>query len=185
MSSLPPPQPDSDFASALEAERARLRAFAVGLCARDLHLAEDVVQEALARAWRYRGSFSAQRARGEGHDRAHDTPHEATRESPGDPALGPWLRRIAFRCFCDLRERRVPHRSLEEDAPAREVPVAQLRDELDWALGGLSERERDIVLRFHGRRESVREIAAGLGMAEGTVKSHLHRARRKMAGRRK
>jgi RNA polymerase sigma-70 factor (ECF subfamily) len=180
MSSLPPLQPDADFAAALEAERARLRAFAVGLCARDLHLAEDVVQEALARAWRYRASFSSQRAPDEGRDR----PRDASREVQDGLSLGPWLRRIAFRCFCDLREQRLPHRSLDEDAPAREAPIAQLRDELDWALGGLSERERDIVLRFHGRRESVREIATGLGMAEGTVKSHLHRARRKMAGRR-
>lgn len=153
------PEIDAAFLAALERERAQLRAFLAGLCRGDVHFAEDLVQESLTRAWRYRASFD------------------------GRAALGPWLRQIAFRVYLDGRGRRAQHVELVEEPAGREVPLAQLRDELEWALAGLSERERDVVLRFHGHGESVAEIAAALGRPEGTIKSDLHRARRKMAGR--
>ena len=48
-------------------------------------------------------------------------------------------------------------------------------------LDGLSRNERDVLIRFHCHEESILEIARSLGKPEGTVKSLLHRARRKLA----
>jgi DNA-directed RNA polymerase specialized sigma24 family protein len=37
-----------------------------------------------------------------------------------------------------------------------------------------------VVERFHTQGRPIPEIAAEMGIPEGTVKSHLHRARRRM-----
>ncbi|MBL1215979.1 MAG: RNA polymerase sigma factor [Planctomycetes bacterium] len=51
---------------------------------------------------------------------------------------------------------------------------------LDRALSGLGKIQREIILLFHQQDWSISEIAEYLDMPEGTIKSHLHRARRKM-----
>jgi RNA polymerase sigma-70 factor (ECF subfamily) len=51
---------------------------------------------------------------------------------------------------------------------------------LDVALDALTERQREIVLLFHQQNWPITDIAEHLGMPEGTVKSHLHRARKRM-----
>jgi len=126
--------------------------------------AEDALQEVLARAWRYRASFEEERA------------------------LGPWLRRAALRVVLDRREARdrAP-RAIELDpaeVPARaHVDGAAQREQLERMLGPLSPIEREVLLRFHQREESVAEIAGALALPEGTVKSHLWRARRRIGER--
>ena len=122
--------------------------------------ADDLEQEVVARALRYRHAFDPGRA------------------------LGPWLRRTAFRAFLDQRERdsRAPAALGDEHAL-----VAPARDELEapdyvrHLLDRLAPLERAALVRFHQRGESVREIAHALDLPEGTVKSHLHRARRRLA----
>ncbi len=47
-------------------------------------------------------------------------------------------------------------------------------------LQSLSETQREIVLLFHQQDWSINDISQYLDMPEGTIKSHLHRARRKM-----
>lgn len=51
---------------------------------------------------------------------------------------------------------------------------------LEVALDSLSLVQREIVLLFHQQEWPIEEIAHHLSMPEGTVKSHLHRARRRM-----
>ena len=122
--------------------------------------AEDVAQEVVARALRYRESYDESRA------------------------LWPWLRRIAEHVLHSQRAQRARQPlALEEDPSAlrdgTEIPAA--REELAQRLAVLRPIERDVLLRFHQRNESVREIAAAMGLPEGTVKSHLSRARRRLA----
>ena len=65
------------------------------------------------------------------------------------------------------------------------------RETLSWAdlmefallLAALTEREREVLMRFHAGGESVALIAASLALPEGTIKSHLHRARKKLVQR--
>lgn len=54
------------------------------------------------------------------------------------------------------------------------------RDAIGRALQQLSEEQRQIILLFHQQEWPITLIAQYMSMPEGTVKSHLHRGRRKM-----
>jgi RNA polymerase sigma-70 factor (ECF subfamily) len=54
------------------------------------------------------------------------------------------------------------------------------RQAIDLALARLSPEQREIIILFHQQEWSIVQIAEYLNMPEGTVKSHLHRGRRKM-----
>ena len=122
---------------------------------------EDLSQEVVARALRYRASF--------------------------DPARGvwPWLRRTADNVLRDQHIAAVRRPLLQEDldpaAPAR-PEVAELRDEIARILAPLTSRERDVLIAFHQRGLSVRAIAEERSVPEGTIKSLLSRARKRLAG---
>lgn len=53
-------------------------------------------------------------------------------------------------------------------------------DAIGRALMELNEDQREIVVLFHQQEWPIARIAGFKGMPEGTVKSHLHRGRRKM-----
>lgn len=137
----------------------RIRAFLRRLCGSAVDI-DDLLQDVMERALRYRHSYD---------------PENGTLES--------WLLKTAFRRFLDQREQagKRPRTNAEIDCAAPEADIVDLRDEVGHALRQLSPIEQDIVLRFHHRSETIAEIARSLGMPEGTVKSHLHRARRKLA----
>lgn len=65
-------------------------------------------------------------------------------------------------------------------ATARRESLTNLRSMIDEALKVLTPLQREIVLLFHQQTWPITEIAIHLAMPEGTVKSHLHRARRRM-----
>lgn len=158
----------ADAARTLEArlldELPRLREFVRKLVRQTRHASDvdDIVQEVAARALRYRSSFDAERE------------------------LAPWLCKTALRVFLDRRDRAQRESTDDSDAELadRTDPMQALADRDDVArlLATLTKIERDVLTRFHLRGESVREIAASLKLPEGTIKSHLHRARNKLAG---
>ena len=118
---------------------------------------DDLVQEVMARAWRSRTTFAADRG-----------------------TLDAWLSRITFRVYLD--HRRTPAASptlAEEPATCAPGPLAQAaaREKLQWLLGRLSSRERGVLLRFHRDGRSVAALAAADAVPTGTIKSLLHRAR--------
>ena len=155
MTSLP--TEDGAFSALLAAHRARMLAFLRRLCGAD---AEDVLQDTLARVWRYRQRL--------------------------DPAGNPeaWLLQAAFRAFLD--HRRLRQRDPEaDDATVRAAtrdqtcPV-ETRDEIEQGLARLRPLERTLLLAFHAQGCSLRELARAHRLPLNTVKSHLHRARRKL-----
>jgi RNA polymerase sigma-70 factor (ECF subfamily) len=156
-----PAEPAHPLAHLLPAEEPALRRFVRSLRVPDGEV-DDLVQEAFARAWRSRDSWAPER-----------------------PA-GAWLRKIAARAWIDLRARRARQPgALAEDLTDPRADPAPLRDDLEAALRRLPAQEREILLRFHQRGDALREIADELGMPLNTVKSHLHRARQRLAeGRR-
>jgi len=129
--------------------------------------AEDVAQEVAARALRYRSGFD------------------------GERALWPWLRRLAERVLSDQHasRRRRAEREVALDLEGASEPEAgptavcplEARDEVERLLARLGPIEREVLLRFHQLEQSVRAIASELALPEGTVKSHLSRARRRLA----
>ncbi len=148
------------------AELPHLRSFLSRLAGGRASETDDLVQEVVARALRYGRTFDRSRA------------------------LRPWLRSMAFRTFLDQRGQEQRHkaststveqqRALEDSAPPTGAEL-ESREEVASLLARLPAMQADILQRFHARGESVRDIARELSLPEGTVKSHLHRARRKLA----
>ncbi|MDX2116058.1 MAG: RNA polymerase sigma factor [Planctomycetota bacterium] len=69
----------------------------------------------------------------------------------------------------------------EPSAPAMAGEERQkTRECLDKALAGLNEEQRQIMLLFHQQEWSISQISEYMSMPEGTIKSHLHRGRKKM-----
>lgn len=66
-----------------------------------------------------------------------------------------------------------PHGRVLERLDAEALPLAE-------ALAGLAPDERDVLLLYACEELTYEEIAETLGVAVGTVRSRLHRARRKV-----
>lgn len=60
--------------------------------------------------------------------------------------------------------------------PEREVDIAELRHEVDQALAGLPDQERQVLQLAYHEQLSQSEIAARLGWPLGTVKTRTRRA---------
>jgi RNA polymerase sigma-70 factor (ECF subfamily) len=103
-----------------------------------------------------------------------------------------WLFTIAKRLYVNSIQKRRPaydsetvgvlegdHDSPGTDAAQTET-IANVRRIVDFALKQLGPQQREIILLFHQQNWPITEIALYLDMPEGTVKSHLHRARRRM-----
>lgn len=125
---------------------------------------QDLVQETMERALRYAASL--------------------------DPArpLQPWLRRVMLRVFLDRRAQRARQPEplgLEPAGGERTAHEAlAAREDVQRLLAQLEPLERELLQAFHGAGCSLAELAARHELPLGTVKSLLHRARRKLAARR-
>lgn len=131
--------------------------------------AEEAVQEAFLRAWRFRSSIGSGAAR------------------------RPWLYRIVVNaCNSKLRQG-IPHRdrragdaSLSERPDDRGTPdELASRGSTDAqvlaALADLPLHLREVVVLRYYVELSEREIATAIGRRPGTVKSRLHEARERLA----
>lgn len=105
-----------------------------------------------------------------------------------DPArFGAWLLQIVRnRSRNHVRDRKaeVPLGDLTAEAgrplPDRAAELSELRDQLLAALATLPPERREVVLLHDLEGWTHREIADRLGLPEGTVRSHLHHARKKL-----
>jgi RNA polymerase sigma-70 factor, ECF subfamily len=124
--------------------------------------AHDLVQESWLQAYRRRESFT------------------------GEGVFLGWLIAIAYHRFVSdhrrdaRRESRLPAVVVEGSTHVEAATVsehaenAELRRAIAAALAELPPRQRDVVVRRLLEDRSVRETAAELGIAEGTVKAALH-----------
>jgi len=118
--------------------------------------AEDVTQEIFLKLWRALPDYDA-------------------RASPGT-----WLYTIARNTCLSVSRADSYHKSLPLDAitePAAPVQAVFADMELERCLERLSEIQRTVITLFYLQERRVDEVARMLGIPEGTVKSHLHRAR--------
>jgi len=132
-----------------------------GLClrmTRDAQLAEDCVQDTFINAWRALPKFEVR------------------------SSLSTWLHRIAVNVSLAKRRKGNPTEPLpeEEDGGAvewlLETPVEV--EEIETAIAGLPEGARDALVLHALYGYSHGEAAEMLGIAEGTCKAQLHRARK-------
>jgi RNA polymerase sigma-70 factor (ECF subfamily) len=109
----------------------------------------------------------------------------------GESTLGTWLYRLAMNhCLDHLRGRQAKMsratESLDRDeapepiAPAPVVPPAISRMDLERAIETLPEGCRAAFLLHDVEGFEHREVAAILGISEGTSKSQVHKARMKL-----
>jgi RNA polymerase sigma-70 factor (ECF subfamily) len=129
--------------------------YAVGLV-NDPQLAEDVVQEALLRLWK--------------------NPQVLEQD---EPAVRAWLFTVVRNLVIDDRRSARVRRELATDEPPDRAAADQTDAVLDtWlvtdALAQLSDEHRRVIVHAYYVRRSIAEIAAELGIPQGTVKSRLH-----------
>jgi len=103
-----------------------------------------------------------------------------------DRPFGPWIMTIARNKLIDARRRRgnrltLPIDDLADILTAEGSDDATDRGDLDRLLGGLGERQRDLVRSLSVEGRSVQETAERLKMSEGAVRVALHRAIKALA----
>jgi RNA polymerase sigma-70 factor (ECF subfamily) len=140
-----------------------------GLCLRmtaNRATAEDCTQEAFIQAWRSLPAFE------------------------GRSAFGTWLHRIAVNAV--LAQGRKRHEQLGADASAEEAAAVLAEPavgddgavlDLEQAIGRLPPGARQVLVLVGLYGYSHEEAAAMLGIAVGTCKSQLHRARQLLGER--
>jgi RNA polymerase sigma-70 factor (ECF subfamily) len=103
-----------------------------------------------------------------------------------------WLFTIAKRLYVNAMQKHGPMydsdavglRTGDGPTPGRETADSEsrhnAREMIHAALARLNPVQREVILLFHQQNWPISDIAAHLSMPEGTIKSHLHRARRRM-----
>ena len=155
----------TDLAGRLIALTPRLRRHARGLVG-DATRADDLVQDTLERAWRYRWRFQLRPRFG-----------AASGESDG---LFAWLLTIMHRLHLNAVRRpdRIELTDTLPDIPVDEDPG--LRRDLLRARASLPEDQRAVLLLVGLEQLAYKEAADVLGVPLGTVMSRLSRARERM-----
>ena len=152
----------SAFESLYRMHRDRIHGLIWRLCGGDHGLAEDLLQEAFVRAWQKLESFR------------------------GDSRFGTWLHRLSANVALSDRRARVRRARLEMpmDELAERTAVgasdvsAALKQDLEQAIARLPQRARSVLVLYDIEGYSHSEIAGMMGMAEGSSKAQLHRARK-------
>lgn len=147
----------AEFESAALVHAQSLLRFALKMV-RDLHRAEDLVQETLLSAWRHFEQFE-----------------------PGTNCRA-WL----FRILINVRNREFNKRRVLAEIVS--IDDVQLHDpekisasaEINSALNNLSSEHREILMLSVVEGFSIKEVAAILGVPAGTVMSRLSRARARL-----
>ena len=151
---------EADFRRWIEPLLERAAAYAYAMV-RNREDAEDAIQEAALKGYLHFHTFDRSRS-----------------------FKGWWLT-IVRNCCRDLARRRRARPSTvpvnEAEVPSPPQPHVRHHEDLHAALQQLSPPHREILeLRYFGDC-SYREIAASLGIPEGTVMSRLHAARQSLA----
>jgi RNA polymerase sigma-70 factor, ECF subfamily len=129
----------------------------------DRELAEEVVQDVFARAWRHAGDYDSRRG-----------------------SVRTWLYAITRNRIVDARRRAAArpglahdqHDSAQEEELDLELEQAVLRWQMAAALTRLSPEHREVIRLAHFGGLSLREIAERKGIPLGTVKSRTSYALR-------
>ena len=129
-------------------------------------LAEDCTQDAFVRAWESLAGFR------------------------GESSFGTWLHRIAVNTVLERHRTQLRQGTWftlkDEDAVnavASPEPGPELGMDLEEAIAGLPPAARMVFVLFDVEGHSHEEIAELTGLAVGTCKAHVHRARQLLRAR--
>lgn len=133
----------------------RIHALCWRLCGGQEATAQDLTQETFVRAWRKLDGFR------------------------GDASFATWLHRVAVNVALGERRSRVrrAETALENAPEPSAVGTQPQAMDLEAAIARLPERARTVFVLHAVEGYGHREIAELTGMAEGSSKAHMHRAR--------
>jgi RNA polymerase sigma-70 factor (ECF subfamily) len=157
-------RPDEAFAQLVPGYRRRVFGIAFGIL-RDRAAAEDVVQEVFVKLWQGLSGYD------------------------GRAKLSTWIYAITRNASISALRKRPRGLSLSDPAVAAEADAlesgstpAETGDSQLWrAVGELPDRQRQVVTLFYQDDRTTEEVAEMLGLPVNTVKTHLHRARARLA----
>jgi len=156
---------DAEFGALLAAEERWLRGHVRRIVRDDVDTADDITQETLLAAWRFRSTFK------------------------NDGGMRAWLSVIARNKYrsCIRNRIRTPEVNDPDQALANEIPqpdtAAELIDQhciierMLTLMRGLTKRHRTALIGFHLDHLTYTELAEKLDCPLGTVRSTLFRAR--------
>lgn len=126
---------------------------------KDAGRAEEVTQDAFLKIWRSLPLFD------------------------GRARISTWLYTIARNtCLSAVRAESYRQTASLDESTVAESSAPQMSDlALRQSLARLPEMQRTVIALFYLEDKSVKDVAAMLDLPEGTVKSHLHRARSALA----
>ncbi len=121
---------------------------------RDRDTAEEIVQDLFVRFWENRDSVSV------------------------NTSLKSFLlRSVQNKCIDRIREKQQEPRPLEQEPVKSEsVEISSETETLSKAIERLPDEHKTLIMFRFGQGLQIGQIAAMLNIAEGTVKSRLHRA---------
>ena len=153
---------DEAFERLVPAYRRRVFGLAYGVL-RDRAAAEDLAQEVFVRLWRALPTYD------------------------GRAQLSTWIYAITRNAAVSALRRRRPSVSMSDPAVEAEAAgiaaePASPEDATLWRhVDGLPDKQRQAVILYYQDERSVDEVAAMMGIPVNTVKTHLHRARARLA----
>jgi RNA polymerase sigma-70 factor (ECF subfamily) len=147
------------FGTLVEAYQGEIRRFFLNLTYGDASLSDDLAQETFLKAYTSIRSFK------------------------GLSKFSTWLYRIAYNEFYSYTRKRHEERLLEEpDEPLGSYENnSNSRLDINTALKALNATERTIITLYYLQDVPIKKITEITELPEGTIKSHLSRARAKMA----
>lgn len=152
------------FGTLVEAYQGEIRRFFLNLTFGDAALSDDLAQETFIKAYTSIRSFK------------------------GLSKFSTWLYRIAYNEFYSYSRKRHEERLDEDnkkeygnDAIDSYEHDTNVKLDINTAMQKLNETERSIVTLYYLQDISIKRITEITGLPEGTIKSHLSRARTKMA----
>lgn len=153
------------FSRLVEIHQQGLRRFLLNLTNGNESLTDDLAQETFIKAWL------------------------AIRSFHGLSGFKTWLYRIAINEFSTYRRQAMRYdivgvdvgdmTSVSDNASATSASDAKM--DVTALLTRLSEKERLVTLLFYIEEMSIKDISKVTGMPDGTIKSHLSRARGHLA----
>jgi RNA polymerase sigma-70 factor (ECF subfamily) len=149
------------FNQLVEAYQSPIRRFFMNLTGSDEELSKDLAQDTFIKAWLNIGSFRAV------------------------AKFSTWLYRIAYNTFYDyMRENKSVAQidaDLLRDKITADTPDSDFGIDLERALMLLKDDERTAMLLFYMEDQTIAKISTIMNCPAGTIKSHLHRGKEKLA----
>lgn len=152
------------FSRLVELHQQGLRRFLLNMTNGNYAVTDDIAQETFIKAWL------------------------AIRSFHGLSGFKTWLYRIAINEYATYRRQAARYDTVGLDAgelviedTATKVSTADARIDVAEVIKHLPEKERMVTLLFYLEELPLKDIVKVTGMPEGTVKSHLSRARGHLA----